>query len=452
MKILKYVPLLVSVLLSACGQESDSGNEPNILGDDATVDNSYVVLGEDLQQLKDDFNANEGRVRQMFLSGPTCGICLRGMADLNDAFIAAAQNDDRLVTYVVHVPTLGAKEEHVADTIPLLDGPRVHHYWEESGIIGRLYTEVMDVGMYVWDFWAIYGPNARWDEVLPPKPDYYEHQLAGLLERTGGFPREKVLNAERFANEAAKFIEQVDSSRFTKGEDPDLSDSDLQGDGTAIPIVAQPRNVAVSQHIRMSGGYKNLKLIQSISKRGRWLIDGSEYPLQIEMARPGSLSRKIEVGNQAYVSEVLSNGDVVQVDHAGYGLPVDLETTVLEAYEFDGLLVEWPDKGSKVAMIGMHKLGGVLAWKLDLTQSDGRHWHLFVDSHNGTIVKADILGEADKVEYSILQSDVRDTDGFKYPHRIEYRTGDSEILAVEIIDTISIVQDQIELSDAPIIH
>ena len=123
MKLTKNVFVVASLLLAACGQQSNIPGSTES-GQDASADyNSYVVLGEDLQQLKDDFNANKGRVRLMFLSGPTCGICLRGMADLNDAFIAEAQNDDRLITFVVHVPALGAKEEHVADTIPLLNGP-----------------------------------------------------------------------------------------------------------------------------------------------------------------------------------------------------------------------------------------------------------------------------------------------------------------------------------------
>jgi hypothetical protein len=445
MKILKYTLLLASVLLSACGQKTDSGI-------DAAVDNSYVVLGEELQQLKDDFNANEGRVRLMFLNGPTCGICLRGMADLNDAFIAAAQNDGRLVTFVVHVPTLGAKEEHVADTIPLLNGPRVHHYWEETGVIGLHYADVMEVGMYVWDFWAIYGPDVRWEGELPPKPAYYEHQLGVTSQKFRTFPKELVLDAERFAAKSQAYIDAVDVSRFAQKIDMNLSERELQADGTVISVVAQPRNVAVSQHIRGRGGHKNLKRIQSIEKRGRWLAGGSEYPLHIEMQRPDLLTRKLVVGEREFVSGVLHDGTIIQSDESNPGLPTELQKTLLSTYDFDGLLVEWPGKGSELAMIGMLKIGDVLAWKLDLTQSDGQHWHLFVDSHNGTIVKADILGEGDKVEYSILQSDVRDTDGFKYPHRIEYRTGDSEILAVEIIDTISIVQDIIERSDVPITH
>jgi len=114
MKPMRLLLILIGGALVACS--------PNDAGDSAVdaqlAEPSYVVMGEDLQQLKDDFNANEGRVRLLFISGPTCGICLRGMADLNDAFIAASQGDNRLVTFVVHVPALGAREEHVAATIP----------------------------------------------------------------------------------------------------------------------------------------------------------------------------------------------------------------------------------------------------------------------------------------------------------------------------------------------
>ena len=406
MKIVKSTLVVIGVLLAACTQETDN------VGDIVEVDNSYIVLGEDLQKLKDDFNDNEGRVRLVFLSGPTCGICLRGMADLNDAFIAARQNDDRLVTFVVHVPALGAKEEHVADTIPLLNGPRVHHYWEETGIIGSHYSDVMDVGMYVWDFWAIYGPDARWEGTIPPKPDYYEHQLGISSQKFRTFPKELVLDAERFAAKTQEFIDQIDASGVEDARNLRLSESELQGDGTVIPVVAQARNVAVSQHIRGRGFYKNLKRIQSISKSGRWQIDGREFPLQIDMQRPNLMSRSITVEGQELVSSVLADGTIAQADNSGFGLPAEFEKTLLNAYEFDGPLVEWPGKGSELAMVGMLKIGDVLAWKLDLSQSGGQHWHLYINSHGGALVRADLLGANDQIEYMVLQSDVRETDGF----------------------------------------
>ncbi len=449
MRIKVLAMLLTGLAVAACGQPSNSPGT-NIAASDLA--GSYLVLGEDLQQLKDDFNANEGRVRLIFLNGPTCGICLRGMADLNDAFIAASQNDDRLVTFVVHVPTLGAKEEHVADTIPLLDGPRVHHYWEASGIIGSHYTEVMDVDMYVWDFWAIYGTEARWEGTLPPKPDYYEHQLGVTLGKFRGFPREKVLDAERFAAETGKYVDDVDSSRFANQADLDLNESELFADGTTIPVVAQPRNVAVRQHIMGRGGFKNLKRIQKIDMRGHLQFDGDSYSLEISMARPNLLQRKIAVGEQKSVSEVLEDGQVVLNTGARRGLPTSLETKMLNAYEFDGPLVEWPGKGSELSMVGMLKFDDVLAWKLDLVQSGGQHWHLFINSHGGGIVRANLLDEDDQVEYAILQSDFRETSGFKYPHRIEYVDSTGQSLAVEVIDEITIDEQAFDLAGEKIAH
>lgn len=439
-------------LLAVVGQPSDASASSDRSDRSNPDQDSYIVLGEDLQQLRDDFNDNVGRVRLLFLSGPTCGICLRGMADLNDEFIAAAQNDDRLVTFVVHVPTLGAKEEHVADTIPLLDGPRVHHYWEDSGIIGNHYRDVMEVDVYVWDFWAIYGPEVRWEGTLPPKPDYYEHQLAGLLGRSGGFPRERILKPERFAAKAGALIEGVDPNRFAIHAGPEQSESELLADGTTIPVVAQPRNVAVSQYIRNRGGYKNLKRIQAVEMHGRLEVDGESYPLAISMSRPNTIRRSVTVGGRTSVAELAADGRLRVDANVWRGLPAALESRLLETFEFDGRLVEWPQKGHEVSMTGMQKIGDALAWKLDFKQSSGQRWNLFINSHGGGMVKADLLDDNNQLEFSILQSDFSETSGFKYAHRIEYVDSNGRTLGVEVIDDIVVEQQAFDLADEPVAH
>jgi len=447
-----FVLVAALSILVACGrqpgQTTVSQQEERFPG----VENSYVVLAEDLQQLKDDFNANVGKARLLFLSGPTCGICLRGMADLNDEFIAASQNDDRLVTFVVHVPTLAALEMHVADTIPLLRGPRVHHYWEESGIIGLHYQEVMDVNMYVWDFWAIYGPEARWQGTLPPEPDYYEHQLGGWMGERGGFPRERMLNAERFALQARKAMDQVESGGLPSPADLNVDESALLADGTSIPVVAQPRDVAVSHYIRNRGGYANLKRIQAVAMRGSLEVGGHSYPLSIRTARPEQMRRVLTVGDQVSVAEI-STEDQLRLDPAvDRGLPAALESRLLETFEFDGRLVEWPDKGHQVSMQGMQKIGDVLAWKLDFIQSGGQHWQLFINSHSGDLVMANMLDENGQREYSIIQSDFRETSGFKFPYRIEYLDRDGQSLGVEVFDDVLVEQQVFNLAAETVVH
>ena len=100
------------------------------------------------------------------------------MVDLHEEFIAASQNDERLQTFVVHVPTLGATEDDVPAAMALLDGPRVTHYWNESGDVGDHFSEVLDiVPTYAWDVWMIYSPNAVWEGTLAPEPHYWQHKL-----------------------------------------------------------------------------------------------------------------------------------------------------------------------------------------------------------------------------------------------------------------------------------
>lgn len=163
----------------------------------------YVVLDKSLSRLRADFNASQGKVRMLYIVGPTCGICLRGMSDLQEALYRKKGDDPRLVTLVVHVPTLGARAANVAPASRLISNRYTTQYWEETGIVGRLMQQVMGVDKYVWDFWAIYGPKAVWsDERLPPVPDFWQHQLDGL-------PADRKLDANVFAEKVDGFLAQV---------------------------------------------------------------------------------------------------------------------------------------------------------------------------------------------------------------------------------------------------
>lgn len=124
------------------------------------------------------------------------------MVDLQEEFIAASQDDERLETFVVHVPTLGAKEENVPAAMAMLDGPRVTHYWNESGDIGTQFSEVLDiVPTYAWDVWMIYPPDAAWEDALAPGPHYWQHKLS--VDKGVRF------DAEAFAAHTKGLLDQI---------------------------------------------------------------------------------------------------------------------------------------------------------------------------------------------------------------------------------------------------
>jgi len=438
---------LIALLLTSCGDNTG----PVTSTDSTETASAYTVIEQDLQTLKDEFNANAGRVRLIFLSGPTCGICLRGMADLNDAFLAEHQNDDRLVTYVVHVPTMGAKEKHVAETIPLLNGPRIHHYWEDSGIIGQHFQEILNVEHYVWDFWAIYGPDATWEGLLPPQPEYYEHQLGVSAGRYRTFPEGLVLDADRFAAKTLELVNLIDGPR---GPDTVTDRADLPGllaDGTVISSVGQPRSLMVRQHIIGRGGYKNLKRIQSIVASGHLESAGQRYDLTITTTRPNELHRELTIGEQRSIAK--RAGDEVIVETAvDRGMPEDVERKLLETFEFDGLFVEWPGKGHEVSKEGMQKFNDVLAWNLKLEQKNGPTWNLFLNSHSGNLIQKYMLDENGEPILIIRQSDFRDVDGFRFPFRIEHMDGDGRSIAVEVIDSIVLEVEPFDVEGEVISH
>ena len=63
----------------------------------------------------------------------------------------------------------------------LVTGGNATHYWEDSGIVGKLYEQTLGIeGHYAWDVWMIYKPGVRWTGAHPPKPDFAMHQLSRL--------------------------------------------------------------------------------------------------------------------------------------------------------------------------------------------------------------------------------------------------------------------------------
>ena len=167
--------------------------------------------------------------------------------------------------------------------------------------------------------------------------------------------------------------------------------------------------------------------------RGRIEVAGNSSSLTIQSERPDTLRRTVK-------------------PEINPGLPADLEQKLLDNFEFDGLLVEWPKKDHELSMVGMLKIGSILAWKLDLKKKDGDNWSLYIDSHTGGLVRADMLDADEQIAFSIHQSDFRATAGFTFPHRIEYMDKDGRSLAVETIDEITLDVTPFELEQNASAH
>lgn len=190
--------LLLSVAtvgaLAACGETIDR----QVVGD-APVD--VAVLDENLTALKDTFNTATGKLRLLFIAGPSCGPCLRALMELNEALGPQLLSNERVAVLVVYVPTLGAEERHAGRAAQLMHGASVSHYWDPSGRSGNVVQQALHIPQYAWDVWLTYSPDATWNDALPP-PAAWMHQLHGL-------PIESRLDADAFATDVRERLERL---------------------------------------------------------------------------------------------------------------------------------------------------------------------------------------------------------------------------------------------------
>jgi len=173
--------------------------------DQAAMDGAPVevtVLDESLTALKTGFNAAPGDIRLLFIVGPSCGPCLRGLMELNEALDADLLSNQRLKVFVVHVPTLGAEQHHALRAAQLLTGSSVTHYWDPSGTSGDVVQQTLQIPEYAWDVWLTYPPGPAWEDVAPPAPATWSHQLGGLRAGTR-------LDPEAFAADVRARVEQL---------------------------------------------------------------------------------------------------------------------------------------------------------------------------------------------------------------------------------------------------
>lgn len=166
----------------------------------ASPDDGYTVIDTDLTDLRARFNEDRGKVRAVFLASPTCGICLRGVAELQKAMLDQIEADD-LVVYVIWSSQLGAEQKHVQPGMRLIGDPRTVHYWDPDQLLGIAYQPVFDISVPIWDYWLLYDREVEWAEETPPTPNWYEYQ-----GRPFGRPEELQLDADRFAEKTREVL------------------------------------------------------------------------------------------------------------------------------------------------------------------------------------------------------------------------------------------------------
>lgn len=162
-----------------------------------------------LDDLKERYMADEGRVRIVAFLSPTSAEGRKGYLDLQNAL--KNFNDERLRAYVVWTGVLDTDQRAAAGArASECKDPRVTAFWDQSQAAAGQWSKVVSADHPVWNSYFVNGPTASWDS-KPPVP---EHWLQGnSLTSTEGGPA----RVDGFSKVRDMLATMADDSKTGKG-------------------------------------------------------------------------------------------------------------------------------------------------------------------------------------------------------------------------------------------
>ena len=197
-------------------------------------------------------------------------------------------------------------------------------------------------------------------------------------------------------------------------------------------VGAQTVDEIVTKHIAARGGYEKLKAIQTIKITRTVATPFSSVSVVTYKKRPDLVRfDQTPKGQTVATSRGINVGgawDVVQGKVVMRPENVALEGRETDG-DFDGLLVDWKEKGHTVTLDGKETIAGSQAHKLKVTTKGGSVRHVFIDTTtfmetgmSGTVLLpgVDPRTKAPRTQQSTwTYGDFKEINGVKFPHSLD---------------------------------
>ena len=192
---------------------------------------------------------------------------------------------------------------------------------------------------------------------------------------------------------------------------------------------AQTVDDLVAKHVAARGGYDKLRAVQTIKITRTVATPFSKLKVVIYKKRPNLFRAEQTSPNQPMVPRGINAEaawDTVQGRVAVRPAPAAAETRDIDG-DFDGLLVDWKDKGHTVTFEGKEPVSGADAYKLKVTTKAGAVRYVYLDAkaylerrQTGQVVLANNRRENTVIDFSNYKA----IDAVQFPFNIdEDRTG-----------------------------
>ena len=205
----------------------------------------------------------------------------------------------------------------------------------------------------------------------------------------------------------------------------------------------------LAKNYEVRGGKDAIMAVQSTRSTGTMRMGGSaagalEVPFTAEFKRPNKV--RIEFTMQGMTAVQAYDGEVgwAIMPFLGKTEPEEMAEDQLkdikEQADFDGVLVNYEEKGHTVELLGKEEIDGTPAYKLKVTKANGDIINLYLDQEYYVEFKAEATREVQgaEVEVSTIFGDYKEVEGLLFAHSMEMSFAGNPAGQVITIDTIEL--------------
>jgi outer membrane lipoprotein-sorting protein len=189
---------------------------------------------------------------------------------------------------------------------------------------------------------------------------------------------------------------------------------------------AQTADELIEKNIQAKGGREKLQAIKTLRMSGKMgMGQGMEAPITMELSRPDKMRLEFVVQGMTGVQTYDGNEAWALMPFMGKTDPEQISgkqlDSVKEQADFDGILVDYKQKGHQVELVGKEDLEGTPAYKLKVTKKNGDVGYYWLDAESYLDLKAsgktNVNGQ--DIEGETYFGDYKESGGVLFAHSIE---------------------------------
>jgi len=212
--------------------------------------------------------------------------------------------------------------------------------------------------------------------------------------------------------------------------------------GVAAPVSAQTADELVAKNIEARGGLDKLKAVTTIKMTGKMVSQGQQMQMISWMKRPNLALREMTVQGQK-MAQAFDGQKAWMLNPFMGSTPLEMpgpqSDLMKDNSDFDGPLVDYQAKGSKVELVGPDTVDGTKAYRLKVTQKNGRVTDIYLDAATDLELKLvnEVSQDGRKIKVETLLSNYKPVSGIVMPHTIKTLVN-GQLQAEVTIDSIEI--------------